>query len=394
MFAYGIFKVIYAPHKAFKEISENPKYIGPILVMILFTLANTGFIYAMMSKIYVERTLPQAEQLDTWTENATLWKTMNGMIVKENFEDFINVTYDGNKRNYYGNRSIEFSANNVRQIWMQLDNIGPVNCADQGGYKTLYLRVKLLSPENPPENVGIYLFSKVDSDYFHLDLTENFSNVTSQTWNNLTISLASEGWLNNTGAATWEHIEGLKLEFKWQNDSNITLLMDGLFFGGIFKPYVGDFSGVMLNYSLISFMQFVIRWVFLGGILYILTKAFKANTVWRTLLTLVGVALITTFVQAAINAVAFSTLPTLYYPFKFLGGVPGESVSAFSEIAEKTWLVTQVSSYVQLATIIWTIALCAIATRLLTGFSWSKSFLLAAVAYFATLMLENFLLGV
>ena len=68
----NIFKVIYAPQKAFKEISQNPKYIGPILIMILFTVANMGYFYTIVSKTYVEQTLPTAKQLDRWTENSTL----------------------------------------------------------------------------------------------------------------------------------------------------------------------------------------------------------------------------------------------------------------------------------------------------------------------------------
>jgi hypothetical protein len=60
---------------------------------------------------------------------------------------------------------------------------------------------------------------------------------------------------------------------------------------------------------------------------------------------------------------------------------------------EKTLLVSQISGYIQIAIIFWTIALCAIATRLLTEFSWSKSFLVATVAYFVTTLAQSFLLG-
>jgi hypothetical protein len=35
-----VFRILYAPHKAFKEIIQNPKYVGPILVMILFIGAS------------------------------------------------------------------------------------------------------------------------------------------------------------------------------------------------------------------------------------------------------------------------------------------------------------------------------------------------------------------
>lgn len=382
----NIFKVIYAPREAFKEIIQNPKYIGPILIMILFTVANMGYFYTIVSKTYVEQTLPTAEQLDRWTENSTLWTGALDVAVKDNFVDYINGTY-------YGNRSIEFSIVNGTQIWMKLNDTGSINCSGPDGYKNLYLRIKWTSPEVNPENVTIYLFSAASSDYFRYNLTEEFSNSTSNVWNNLTIPLATESWLNNSADANWGNIRGLKLEFAWLNNSNITLLVDGLFFGGIFKSQAENATSYMLNFSIVSFMQFTIRWVFLGGLLYIMTKAFKAKTVWRPLLILVGFALITMFVQAVINVAAFSTLPRLDYPLEFLGGVKGETENAYNKIMEKTLLVSQISGYIQIAIIFWTIALCAIATRLLTEFSWSKSFLVATVAYFVTTLAQSFLLG-
>jgi len=382
----NIFKVIYAPQKAFKEIIQNPKYIGPILIMILFAAANIGYVYTIVSKTYVEQTLPTAEQLDKWTENATLWTKPLGVDVKDNFVDYINGTY-------YGNRSIKFSIVNSTQISMQLNDIGPINCSGQDGYKNLHLRIKRTSPDDPPKNATIYLLSATSSDYFYYNLTERFSNSTNKVWNNLTLPLATKSWLNNSADANWGNVTGLKLEFAWHINWNITLLVDGLFFGGIFKSQAENATSYMLNFSIVSFMQFTIRWVFLGGLLYIMTKAFKAKTVWRPLLILVGFALITMFVQAVINVAAFSTLPRLDYPLEFLGGVKGETENAYNKIMEKTLLVSQISGYIQIAIIFWTIALCAIATRLLTEFSWSKSFLVATVAYFVTTLAQSFLLG-
>ena len=382
----NIFKVIYAPREAFKEIIQNPKYIGPILIMILFAAANIGYVYTIVSKTYVEQTLPTAEQLDKWTENSTLWTGAPGVIPKDNYDDYIEGAY-------YGNKSIEFSIVNTNQISMQLNDTGSINCSGSDGYKNLYLRVKWTSPEDNPENATIYLFSTTPSDYFYYNLTEEFSNSTSNVWNNLTIPLTTESWLTNSANANWGNITGLKLEFAWLKNSNITLLVDGLFFGGIFKSQAENATSYMLNFSIVSFMQFTIRWVFLGGLLYIMTKAFKAKTVWRPLLILVGFALITMFIQAIINVATFSTLPRLDYPLEFLGGVKGETENAYNKIMEKTLLVSQISGYIQIAIVIWTIALCAIATRLLTEFSWSKSFLVATVAYFVATLAQSFLLG-
>jgi hypothetical protein len=387
--AYGtlkdILKVIYAPSKAFNEIVQNPKYIGPILIMVLFVIANLGFVYVLISKTYAEATLPTADQLDMWTENATLWTGTSGVAITENFVDYISGAY-------YGNRSIEFSIVNSTQIWMQLNDIGSINCSGQDGYKSLYLRIDRISPEDTPANATIYLFSATPSDYFYYNLTDEFSNSTLNVWNNLTIQLDSQTW-NSIANASWEDIRGLKLEFGWLNDSNITLLVDGLFFGGVFESPVNNLVNYMINYSIVSVMQFVVKWVFLGGLLYIMTKAFGAKIVWRPILILVGFALITMFVQAVANTALFSTLPTLYYGFPLLGGANGETAIAYNEILNETWLVSQINGYIQIAVHFWTIVLCAIAVRMLAQFSWTKSFLVATVAYFATVLAQSFLLG-
>jgi len=385
LFAYGIFKVIYAPQKAFKEIAQNPKYIGPILIMILFTATNIGSIYTIISKTYIEQTLPTAEQLDNWTENSTLWISTPGANISENHVDYISGIY-------YGNKSIEFSIDSSKQILMQLSNIGPVNCLGPDSYKDLSLRIKWISPDSKPENVTLYIFSGNALDYFYYNITQFFDSSTSNIWNNLTIPLVT-GWLNSSAAANWGNVNGLKLEFSWLETSNINLLVDGLFFRGVFKSPVENVANYLVNFSLISFMQFIVKWVFLGGLLYIMTRAFKAKTVWRPSLILVGFALITMFIQAVISVAAFSTLPTLHYRLEFLGGVEGESKNAYNEILEKTWLVSQINGYVEIAVIFWTVALCAIVTRLLAELSWSKSFLIAVVAYFVSMIAQSFILG-
>jgi hypothetical protein len=382
----NVFKVIYAPRKAFSEIAQNPKYIGPILVMILFTLANSGYVYTIVSKTYIEQTVPAADQLDKWTESHSLWTVAPNGSVKEDFADYINGTY-------YGNRSIEFSIVNNTHIWMQLNDTGSINCSGPDGYNKLYLRIKWTSPEEKPENVTVYLFSVTPSDYFRYNLADEFSNATSNVWNNLTIPLATENWLNNSAAANWGNITGLKLEFAWLNNSNITVLVDGLFFGGFFKSQMENAATYMLNYSIVYIMEFTVRWVLLGGLLYVLIKVLGAKTVWKPLLILAGFALITMFIQTIITVAVSATLPSLYYPLIFLGGVNGEGENAYNKILEDTSLVSQITEYVQIVMVFWTIALCAIVIRQLTEFSWSKSALIAMAAYFATIIAEGFLFG-
>ena len=382
-----ILKMIYAPHKAIKEISQNPKYIGPILIVILFVAANIGFIYAATSKTYVEQLLPASTNLDEWTENSTLWTAEPlGTIISEN-SDHINGTY-------YGNKSIEFSVANSQRLSAQLNSLGSVNCSGPQGYEKLSMRVKQTSPASDPINVTIYLFSSTPSDYFYYNLTQDFNNSAASMWNNLTIPLRSEGWLNSSTTADWGNITSLKLETVWPDDSNITLLVDGLFFRG----YSGSLfenagTSYVMNYSLIVFMQFTITWIFLCGIIYVMSRAFGAKLIWKTLLIIVGFTLITMVIQTVINAVAYATLPSIYYPFELIGGVSGEGDIAFNRILDQTWLVSLIGRYVEIATYVWTIALCSLTVRSLSEFTWAKSFLIGTVAYFAMLAIR-FLIGI
>jgi hypothetical protein len=378
-----ILKVIYAPHKAFKEIAEKPTYMGPLLIVVLFVAANVGFAYVGMSKTYVEQLVPNGQNLDEWTQNSTLW-TSNAIITVS--DDAINGTY-------FGNRSIAFSITNSSQVWMQLTGIGSINCSSPSGYNALFFRLKQTSPQEKPQNATIYLYSTSPSDYFYNDFTQVFSNFTYNVWNNRTVPFAS-GWSSSNPSADWGNITGLKLDFTWHDNSNVTLLVDGLFFHGIFKPLLGAAgSSYLLNYALSGAMQFVITWVILGGVLYLLSKTLGAKLVWRLLLIVVGFILITMFVQALVNMIAYSTLPDVKYPLDLIGGVQGEGQVAYDLILEQTGVVTLIGRVTQIAIYVWTIALCGVGVRLLGELSWTKSFLAAVVAYLATLFVGSFLFG-
>ncbi|MBS7646963.1 hypothetical protein KEJ24_03920 [Candidatus Bathyarchaeota archaeon] len=376
-----IFKVIYAPREAFKEIAQNPKYLGPLLVMILFIAINLGSAYILAAKTYVEATVPplSLEQKDLWTESTTFWQPVDNAKCSENFVDHISGKY-------YGNLSIEFSADQNSQIAMELRNITGVYCSLKGGYTRLYLRVKWTSPSSSPNNVSLHLYS--DSAIFFHDITDYFSNAAFDVWNNLTISLP-ESLLENINC---RNITGLKLGFMWSQKSNIRVLIDGLFFGGPYKPLVEDKAIYLANQAVYSFMQFFLRWFLFGGVIHVFMRIFRAKTVWRVTLILSGFALITMLVQAVIGAAVFSALPTIKYSFELMGGVEGESQEAYNRILEESSLVFQIYNILQIVMIMWTIVLCAIAIRLTAELPWTSSFLIAFTAYFAALFIESFLM--
>jgi hypothetical protein len=383
----NLLKVIYAPHKAIKEIAANPTYLGPLLIIILFIAANVGFVYISSSKTYFEQTLPNGLNHDEWTENKTFWTSIAN--VNES-TDAITVNYPANVRQYYGTKSINFSINS-NEVWMELNNIGPINCSS---YSKLDFRVKQLSPQNNPVNATIYLFSTTPSNYSYHDLTQNFSNSTLNEWNNLTDIQLVSGWNNSGAGADWSNITGLKLDLTWLAVSNISLLVDGLFFHG---PYESSLQTVGNSYVFsVAFsyvLQFVITWVILGGILYLLSKTLGAKLVWKPLLIVIGCILITMIVQAVVNTAAWGTLSNINVPFSLTGAVPGEGQAAYNAISSQTYFVTLTGTVTQIAMYIWTIALAGLAVHVLGGLGWSRSLLAATIAYFVTLFIGSFLFG-
>jgi hypothetical protein len=393
-----ILKTVYAPHKAFKEIIQNPKYLGPLLIMVMLVIANVAFTYAATTKTIVEHSVPTGEKLDEWTQNSTLW-TSNAAIGESN---------DSTTGGYFGNAastgtepiavSMAFAITNATQIWTELDNVGPVNCSSPDEYDKLSFRVKWTSPQMQPAGLTIKLFSNSSSDYFSYSPTVDALNLTSNIWNNLTgesaIQLNSADWSNSTPDANWTKITGFRLELTWNEDSNITLLVDGLFFHGPFSSLFENAGSLYLvNYAILGFMQFIVTWVVLSGLVYIITKAFGGKLVWKPLLILIGFALITMFAQALVNAIAYAALPNMRYPFELLVGVKGEAQPIVDSINSQTWVVAYVQRFMQIAVWIWTIALTTLAVRLLAAISWFKSATIAAIAYFVTLLVESFIVG-
>jgi hypothetical protein len=381
-----ILKTVYAPHKAFKEIIQNPKYLGPLLIMVMLVIANVAFTYAATTKTIVEHSIPTGEKLDEWTENSTLWtSTPNAAISESN---------DSITGGYFGNASIAFSVTNATQVWAELDNIGPVNCSSPDEYTKLSFRTKWTSPQTQPANMTIKLFSNSSSDYFSYSPTVNALNLTYNIWNNFTIQLNNADWSNSTPNANWTKITGFRLELTWNENSNITLLVDGLFFHGPFSSLFENAGSLYLvNYAILGFMQFIVTWVVLTGLVYIITKAFGGKLVWKPLLILIGFALVTMFAQALVNAIAYAALPNMRYPFELLVGVKGEAQPIVDSINSQTWVVAYVQRFMQIAVWIWTIALTTLAVRLLAAISWFKSATVAAIAYFVTLLVESFIVG-
>jgi len=376
-----VLKVLYSPRKTLKEVIQNPRYIGPLLIMILLIAVNVASTYAVLSKEYYEQLLPNGTKLDVWTESITYW-TSNANITESS--DAINGSI-------YGNVSIAFSAQNSSQVSMQLTGIGTVNCSAPNGFNLLSFRIKVTSPVTPPENVTIQIFTlNSSSDYFYSDLTDMFSNATYNIWNNLTIPLDSSAWSGSSPNADWGNVTGMQLNSTWAGNSNVNLLVDGLFFHGPYKSLLEtDGASYLIDYAVSGVFQYIITWILLTGLIYVLVKAFKGKIIWKPALIAVGFILMTMFVGALINGIGYSTLPTIRFPFEVIGGVQGEGTAALNTITNQTWLVTQIGLAAELLVWAWTAVLASLVVRAVTEFSWAKSVAIAIIAYVITILIAG-----
>ena len=303
-----VFRVLYAPHKAFKEIIQNPSYKGPLIIMLLFVLTFSGSYYILSAKVYYDQTAPKLTDLDRWTEDAGLWRSNSGANVTVNTTDYI-------KGSYYGNRSIQFVLKNSTKIDMELKFPESLNCVEPYTYTNLTFRIKIVEPLNNPAHIDVYLFSESASDkYFKFSLPAN--NLKIGVWNNETLLLKD---FESVQGADWKNITGLTFELAWPSrQDNIMVLVDGVFFHGDYESLL-DMTGsavVILNSMISGFMQFTVQWVVLAVILYVFLKIFRAQPVWKTILVISGFMLITFFVQNLILIGVVLAYPKMHLPLE------------------------------------------------------------------------------
>jgi hypothetical protein len=410
-------KVLYAPHKVFKDIVQKPGYWVPIILLFIFVLAQVGSSSVIGSRSHIEQTLPTGVSADTWTDNATLWQANTGVTISNNYVDYINATPAiSGFPDYYGNSSVQFTVSNSSTLQMALADFGSQANCGPNGFQNISFRVDIASPDAKPESVNLTLYVS-DFDFFSYDLTSAFSNNVANVWNNITVPVGSGDW-STTGSPSWENITSLKLDFAWPASSDITVLLDGLFFRGKFETQldlVGSLA-YLANSALNGFAPFLFEWLILTGIMYLLIKGLKGNVIWKPLMVAVGYALITVVIQAFIIAVIYTTLPNLYYPLEILNYVPGEFQSAYNILLNQIADVNLVSYIVQAAVWVWIVGLGAFITRAITGdkqiaeqvavgktplettsagevqaFSWMKCLLVSGAGLFLTIIIMGFL---
>ena len=398
MFAADVLKVLYAPHKVFKQIVQNPKYWGPLLVLLIFTGVQTGLYYAQYSKTYYEQTQPTIGQLSTWTDNTALWVTAPTATVSSNVLDIMNTTF-------YGNTSLQFDLLNSNSLSFAISDLnGSVNCGP-GSFQELYLQIKVVQPTTAPSSAFIRLFSG-GSNYFQTELTSELSNETSSFWSNLTIPVGSSNW-QSIGAPSWSSITGMNITLSFPETSSITVRIGSLFFRGFYQTPIEIYGAGGFTASVVfsGLFTFIIQWLALSAVFFLVIKLMKGPVTWKPVFISIAFALVTMIVQTLIILVTTATLPAqIRYPFEFAYGFQvtynPQIVALFSAesqfiyntvIAPELATLTSVTAIVVILTYVWITLIGSTIVRAITEFTWTKSLLASAASVILTYIILSLL---
>ncbi len=410
-------QVIYAPKKAFKKIVSNPKYLGAIIVLILFMAFQFGYQYMQFDKTNVELTSPQAGLFQTYTNASSgNWQSSPAVLLTNN-NDYFNYTLYvsgyGFIPDIYGNSSLQLAAQNTQNLSAAIGNAFNIDCA-ANGFHNLTMILKQAQPQNvTPQTATVTLYSLGDTAYYTHDLTSYVSNqALIGQWNNITIPIGptAQGW-TETGNPTWNNITSLKLDFTYPSAQNVTIRISALYFGGQYVSLAQNGGLAVIASILQAFsLQFLVSWLLMTGVLYLILRGLKSPATWKPIFVAVGCALIVMAIRAAINLIATLMLPAVYYPFDLWTGLgftpygvltyPAQAVGILSMEAQTAFTTMQAATATFNAIALATFAAAyiwigALATLILgevkPDYSMPKRAAIAAVAIGVTIIVLVFL---
>jgi hypothetical protein len=418
-----ILQVIYAPHKAFKNIVTNPKYLGALIILLLFIGLEIGYEYSQFSKTYTEQTSPSIDQLGTFT-NASAWDATPNVALTNNFDDYINYSIyvagfglpptDPNAYySLFGNNSMQMSASNTNTLTAALGNVSNVDCSPSG-FQNLSISLKLVQPQVAPHNTTLTLYSLGVSDLYQFDIAPLLSNATNGEWTNLTIPLGpnAASWTSK-GVPTWSNITSLQMDFTYSSNSNITVRVGALFFHGEYlTPIQTNSTGILIQFLQLFSLQFIFAWFILTGIIYLVCRLQKSPLLWKPLFAAIGYAMIIMVIRALVNLAATLILPTVYYPYDLslgarfdpyaalyypadaLGTLPAMSHTIFNNIDSATQAFRDIVSGMFIISYVWLGAVVAFAIgELKPEFSTIKKIALSAGSIAIVILLLIFVVG-
>ncbi len=418
MILADIAEIIYAPHKAFKKIVANPKYLAAIIVLILFIGLQMGYEYAQLSKTNLEVTSPQPGLFQEYTSATSgNWSASSGVNITD-VADHLNYTVFvsgfGDYPDLYGTSSLQFRAADAQNISATISNAFNVDCS-VNGFQNLSMILKLVYPSSvTPENAQLTLYSLNDADYYTYDLTYELSNTSLiGQWNNITVPIGPDApaWTEN-GNPTWSNITKLSLDLTYPENYDITVRISALFFRGQYMSLAENDPMVIVFSSLQSVaLQFLVLWLLTAAVIYLVLKGLKVDLVWKPLFIAVGVALVVLVIRAVLNLVATAALPAVYYPFDLstglaftwygaityppmaAEGLSATAMTAFSSIEASTAIFNAITSFLFVATYVWLGVLCVfVVDAIKPELSLTKKILASALGVIVTLFVLIFLL--
>jgi hypothetical protein len=336
LFLNDIVEVLYAPRKAFKRIVANPKYLGIIVILLLFLGLQLGYEYSQFSKVHIETTSPVAGLIQEFNNATSVvspgstilnWQGGSNVVLINSFDDYFNNTvYIANYGQGYplfGNFSMQVEANSTNSLLLALTNTSNVDCTGDG-FQDLFMAIKLVSPTSTPSNAILTLYSLSDDSYYTYDLTSTLSDANAvNQWGNLTVPLGptASGW-TATGNPTWQNITSLTLQFNYANSEDITIRIGALFFRSQYvQPLTENALNFIYTFLLQFTLQFLATWLVLSVMMYVLFKALKAQVLWKPIFVAAGFALMVLIIRAVVNLAATATLPDLFFPYDAALGV-------------------------------------------------------------------------
>jgi hypothetical protein len=392
VFLYDVFKVIYSPIKAFKETLANPRYVGPILIIIVSLFLTLGTQYVSVSKQNVETITPSNPVAWTNMTNPSKMWTSNAPPS--------NVTATPTQGEIpAGNYSVSAFLSNTTVIWLDNASIGTINCNQTSGFKTLYYKLDYFQPT--PANASdakLQLFSDGnESRYFARDLLEFGSYINrSGSWidANVTVGPASDNW-TAMGSPNWSNITGMEFMLNFSKALPVTLQLNAVYFGGKYEPYSEAVGLATWLFSTMtaSFFNIFLRWLIFAVLLWLTIRVFNpAGSPFRTLLVMVGYSFAIMFVYLPLQLLSISQLPSLYFAHKIVFPLSAreiaEASSATSNIYAANW--TSKPAYaafigIEYASYAWMIGMFTIGLHSMQTISWKRAIAVCVVSYFIAL---------
>ena len=357
-FAQWIFGAIYSPRETFHEIIESPDIKGVLLLLILVLSFSVGALYVSGSRFLVVTATPEN---DDWTDSQSqlLWSS-NG-----------NLQFDSNDA-VIGNTSVVSPISGGSAIWLNLTSIGEFNCT-AGNFEVLGFYIKWTHSSNTTPNTALVsLFSGANSR-FELNITDFLSTSNNQ-WDSLMIDVGSKNdKFKETNSPNWGNITSVGFLLTWEDPANITLKLDGIYFGKyVFLATTGFFESWISSFSILTVFDFFLKWLLFSAGLWLVLRGYAdQKSSFRNLFYISGYCFSGLIIYVLIRFFSFLVIP------------PTHSFDALA-------------SYLLFGTIfvfnLWPIILGTFALKQIHDFSGKRAFLLSVSGYFVYVFVAVMLL--